>query len=209
MQKEKIDKKDHILAVAEKIFSELGYDGASTRAISKEAGVNMAMLNYYFGSKEGLFKAVFERRASSFGTTLQHISEEAISSWEKLEKCVESYIDRIMANSCFYKLIYRELSLQRSENTKTITDILFKNILPVKTILKDGIENGSFRPDIDIEMLIATMFGTKFYVMNAPPMASALLGLEVEDEKVLEEQIKPRMKKHLKSLFKAYLLIEN
>jgi AcrR family transcriptional regulator len=52
MDKDKIDKKDHILDVAERVFSELGFDGASTRTISGEAGVNMAMLNYYFGSKE-------------------------------------------------------------------------------------------------------------------------------------------------------------
>jgi AcrR family transcriptional regulator len=61
MDKDKIDKKDHILDVAERVFSELGFDGASTRVISGEAGVNMAMLNYYFGSKEGLLLAVFRR----------------------------------------------------------------------------------------------------------------------------------------------------
>jgi AcrR family transcriptional regulator len=62
MEKEKTDKKDHILDVAERVFAELGYDGASTRLISGEARVNMAMLNYYFGSKEGVFLAIFERR---------------------------------------------------------------------------------------------------------------------------------------------------
>ena len=45
MDKDKIDKKDHILDVAERVFSDLGYDGASTRTISGEAGVNMAMLD--------------------------------------------------------------------------------------------------------------------------------------------------------------------
>ena len=48
------------------VFADLGYDGASTRLISSEAGVNMAMLNYYFGSKEGLFVAIFERKMLFF-----------------------------------------------------------------------------------------------------------------------------------------------
>ncbi|RYE31344.1 MAG: TetR/AcrR family transcriptional regulator, partial [Sphingobacteriaceae bacterium] len=83
MEKEKTDKKDHILDIAEKVFSELGYDGASTRLISGEANVNMAMLNYYFGSKEGLFIAVFERKINSFKTLLQSISEdESLNSWQ-------------------------------------------------------------------------------------------------------------------------------
>jgi len=207
MQKEKIDKKDHILIVAERVFSELGYDGASTRLIAKEAAVNMAMLNYYFGSKDGLFKAVFERRSSTLGAVLHHINEEDISSWEKLQKCIDLYIERIMPNSCFYKLVYRELSLlQRSEHTDTITTVLMKNILEIKKVIKDGIENGSFRQDADVEMLIATLLGTKYYIMNAPSISSAFLELDVEDEKVLNEQIKPRMKRHLINLLKAYLL---
>lgn len=210
MNKEKIDKKERILDVAERMFSDLGYDGASTRIISKEAGVNMAMLNYYFGSKDGLFTAVFERRVSTFRATLQNINNEHITSWEKLQRCVDYYIDRIISNSCFHKLIHRELSLsQRSELTKTIIDILFKNVIEVKKIITDGIDNGSFKTDIDIEMVIATLFGTKYYILNTPQMSSAILERDVENEKVMEEELKPRMKNHLKNLFKAYLLNED
>ncbi|MGV8877430.1 MAG: TetR/AcrR family transcriptional regulator [Sphingobacteriaceae bacterium] len=210
MDKIKVNKKEHILDVAERMFSELGYDGASTRLISKEAGVNMAMLNYYFGSKEGLFSAVFERRVATFQAILQNINQEKISSWEKLQKCVDYYIDRIISNSCFHKLIHRELSLmQRSDITKVITEILLKNVVEVKKIIEDGIANGSFKSDVDVEMLIATMFGTKYYVMNSPQLSSAFLELDVEDQKVMEEELKPRMKKHLKRLFKAYLVYED
>ncbi|TCK85184.1 TetR/AcrR family transcriptional regulator [Albibacterium bauzanense] len=210
MDKEKIDKKERILDVAERMFSDLGYDGASTRIISKEAGVNMAMLNYYFGSKDGLFTAVFERRVSTFRATLQNINNENITSWEKLQRCVDYYIDRIISNSCFHKLIHRELSLsQRSELTKTIIDILSKNVIEVKKIITDGIDNGSFKADIDVEMVIATLFGTKYYILNTPQMSSAILERDVENEKVMEEELKPRMKSHLKNLFKAYLLNED
>jgi len=210
MDKEKIDKKERILDVAERMFSDLGYDGASTRIISKEAGVNMAMLNYYFGSKDGLFTAVFERRVSTFRVTLQNINNENINSWEKLQRCIDYYIDRIISNSCFHKLIHRELSLsQRSELTKTIIDILSKNVIEVKKIINDGIDNGSFKADIDVEMVIATLFGTKYYILNTPQMSSAILEKDVENEKVMEEELKPRMKNHLKNLFKAYILNED
>src|SRR3954464_9723438 len=111
MDKDKIDKKDHILDVAERVFSEKGFDGASTRMISGEAGVNMAMLNYYFGSKEGLFLAVFERKISSFQELLQNIgNDESMSSWDKLSLCIDKYVDRIGVNNCFQKLINREMS---------------------------------------------------------------------------------------------------
>jgi len=109
MEKEKIDKKDHILDVAEKVFSEHGFDGASTRMISGEANVNMAMLNYYFGSKEGLFIAVVERKITSFQDILINLGSTGMSPWDKIEQYIEIYGDKVVNNNCFQKLLYREL----------------------------------------------------------------------------------------------------
>lgn len=57
------DARTAILDAAERLFAELGYGGASMRAIAREAGVNQALVHYYFDSKDGLFSAVIERRA--------------------------------------------------------------------------------------------------------------------------------------------------
>ena len=211
MDKDKIDKKDHILDVAERVFSDLGFDGASTRMISGEAGVNMAMLNYYFGSKEGLFLAIFERKISSFQTLLQNIgNDESITSWDKLAKCIDNYVDRIIVNNCFQKLINRELSMnKRWELSDKITEILMVNVIELKKILDEGIKNGSFFKDIDTQLLIATIFGTKNYVINTPHISSLLLGHDIRDEKFLEEKLKPRIKKYMKRLLKAYLMTDN
>ncbi|MBB3054494.1 TetR/AcrR family transcriptional regulator [Mucilaginibacter gotjawali] len=211
MDKDKIDKKDHILDVAERVFSDLGFDGASTRMISGEAGVNMAMLNYYFGSKEGLFLAVFERKISSFQTLLQNIgNDESISSWDKLEKCIDNYVDRMIVNNCFQKLINREMSMgKRWDLTDKITEILMINVMEFKKIFEEGIKNGSFGKDIDPELMIATIFGTKNYIINAPHIASLMLGHDIRDEAFLEEKFKPRFKTYMKQLLKSYLMNNN
>lgn len=208
MEKEKTDKKDHILDVAEKIFSELGYDGASTRTISGEAGVNMAMLNYYFGSKEGLYLAVFERKISAFRTLLQNIgSDDSISAWDKMERCIDNYVERIITNSCFQKLINRELSLnKRSEITDKMTSILMTNVYEFKKIIQDGIDNGQFHSDADQELVVLTIFGTKNYIVNSPHIVSRLLGIDTLDDTFLEEKLKPRMKVYMKRLIKSYLV---
>ena len=211
MDKDKIDKKDHILDVAERVFSDLGFDGASTRAISGEAGVNMAMLNYYFGSKEGLFLAIFERKISSFQTLLQNIgNDESISSFDKLAKCIDNYVDRIIVNNCFQKLINREISMsKRSDLSDKITQILMVNVLEIKKILDEGVKNGSFFKDIDTQLVIASIFGTKNYIINTPNIASQILGHDIRDEKFLEEKLKPRIKIYMKRLLKAYLMNDN
>jgi len=204
-ESDKKDKKAVILGIAEKLFAELGFDGASTRHIAQEAGVNMAMLNYYFGSKDGLYKAVLQKRITEFRQTLSSINEQKISSWLKLEQTVEAYVDRVMSNNGFHRLIQRELSLtQRSEISDVLVENILINVNEVKRILEDGIAEGTFR-DVDVEMTIATIFGTKYYVVNSTLIASSLLGKDLNDPMVVQEEVKPRLKKHLKDILKAHL----
>ncbi len=56
-----IDTKDRILNAAERIFAERGLDAVSLRAVTTEAGVNIAAVNYYFGSKAALLQAMTQR----------------------------------------------------------------------------------------------------------------------------------------------------
>jgi AcrR family transcriptional regulator len=208
MDKDKIDKKDHILDVAERVFSELGFDGASTRTISGEAGVNMAMLNYYFGSKEGLLVAVFNRKIVSFQNLLQNLgSDGSMTAWDKVGKYIEMYAERVVNNNCFQKMLYQELAMQRrGDLADKISEILMKNVSEVRKILQDGIDNGEFNKDIDMEMVIATIYGTKNFIINAPQLTSNMLGYDIQNDKLLEERLKPRIEAYLKRLLKSYLL---
>jgi AcrR family transcriptional regulator len=61
MKESSSDKKQTILDTAEKLFAQYGYDPTSTREIAEKSGVNVAMISYYFGSKENLLKAIITR----------------------------------------------------------------------------------------------------------------------------------------------------
>jgi AcrR family transcriptional regulator len=211
MDKDKIDKKEHILDVAEKVFSELGFDGASTRTISGEAGVNMAMLNYYFGSKEGLFLAVFNRKIKSFQNILQNIgSDDTISSWNKVELYIDLYVQRVVSNNCFQKMLYQELAMQRrGQLSDEIAGILMTNVMELKKIIQDGVDKGEFNKDVDLDLIIATIYGTKNFIINAPQLASTMLGYDIQDEKILEGTFKPRIESYMKKLLRAYLVNEH
>jgi len=211
MDKDKIDKKDHILDVAEKVFSELGYDGASTRSISGEAGVNMAMLNYYFGSKEGLFLAIFNRKINSFRDVLHDLGNDGqLSAWDKVSAYVDLYADRVVNNNCFQKMLYQEMSMnKRGELSENLTNILMQNVEEFNNILREGVANGEFDADIDLELVTATIYGTKNFIINAPQLTSAMLGYDILDEKNLEEKFKPRIRAFQKKLLRAYLVKEN
>lgn len=202
---EKNEKKELILDIAEKLFSELGFAGASTRMIAGEAQVNMAMLNYYFGSKEGLYKAVLERRMSGFRETLMSLNEESISSWDKVYRCVDMYVDRTLGNNCFHRLIHREMSSQlQTETTDLIAEAVMRNVYEVKRIIEEGIENGSFRP-VDVDMTVASLLGTKHFVINSTLISSKMFGKDLSDVQIVQQEINPRMKTYLKDLLTAHL----
>ena len=70
------DTKERILDAAEQLLAEHGFAGASVRAIASSAGVNLASINYHFGSKEALVQAVFERRIRPMNEERLHLLDE-------------------------------------------------------------------------------------------------------------------------------------
>ena len=57
-----VSSRERILEEAERLFGAYGFDGASMRQVAEAAGVPPALVSYHFGSKEGLYRAVFDRR---------------------------------------------------------------------------------------------------------------------------------------------------
>jgi len=107
-------------------------------------------------------------------------------------------------------MLYQEMAMQRrDELADKISDILMKNVSEIHKILQEGIDNGEFNKDIDMEMVTATLYGTKNFIINAPQLTSNMLGYDIQDEKMLEERLKPRIQAYLKKLLKAYLLKEH
>jgi AcrR family transcriptional regulator len=202
--KEKVDKKESILDAAEKLFSEMGYDGTSTRMIAAKARVNMAMLNYYFGSKDGLYKSVLERCLEIFDQDSSILNDQD-SSWDKLYKCLDFYTEQVLSDNYFQRLIHRELSLQqRSDMTDFITESIVRTTNEIKQIISEGIESGAFR-NVDVELTVASIFGTKYYLINSTHIASKILNKDLQNPQIMKNEIKPRVKKHLHDLLNAHL----
>jgi len=201
---EKPDKKANILSAAETLFSELGYEGTSTRQIAKESGANMSMINYYFGSKEGVFLEIMNKRLLEFNVQLTSINEERISSLEKLMQIIESYTRRILDNISFHKMMHRELSLaQRPEMFCKLKDAMSLNLNVIEQIINEGIAEGSFKA-IDIRMLIASIMGTITNVATMPSKITRGSVLDItipEDREVLTQ----RLILHLKDLVTTYI----
>ena len=129
MKTEFTEKQIQILEVAETLFAEKGFDGTSIRDISKVAKINVAMISYYFGSKERLLQSLIVYRTTDIKTQLEHLLEEDLEPIEKVNKLIEIYINRINNNKGIYRILHFELSSKkREQNLQAFTEFRKGNI---------------------------------------------------------------------------------
>jgi AcrR family transcriptional regulator len=203
-----VSKKEIILKAAEELFAEHGYEGTSVRKLAKYANVNIAMISYYFGSKEKLFEELVEFRASVLREKLRGVNENVEDPSQRIECVVSLIVDRIFTNPLFHKMVHREISLQqRSGMNDRIVNILLKNIEQVKKMIQDGIKKKVFR-NADVELVICSLFSTTSQVAQSSAFSEKLLGLKIGISEKQNEQIRMRLKNYLCDLLKHYLLIE-
>src|ERR1700753_1588819 len=102
------EKQMAIINTAEKLFALNGFDGTSVRDIAQEAGINIAMISYYFGSKEKLMEAVFEHRTLNIRSKVETLLQnEELTALQKVNILIDDYVDRIIQQQEFHKIMTR------------------------------------------------------------------------------------------------------
>ncbi len=81
------------------VFTKKGYAATKTRDIAEQAGLNLALLNYYFRSKEKLFMIIMEEKLTEmFQSLFPILNDESLSIEQKIEHAAHSYIDMLLRN---------------------------------------------------------------------------------------------------------------
>ncbi|KGO91640.1 TetR/AcrR family transcriptional regulator [Flavobacterium subsaxonicum] len=202
------DKQVDILLAAEQLFAEEGFDGASIRTIAKLAHVNIAMISYYFGSKEKLLEALIIHRTSSMKMQLENISREDLSPFEKVDRLIDLYIWRINENKCMYQIMHFELTTKkRILNMESFMEIKKSNAEIFRRIIEEGQQKGDFRKDLTIELIPPTILGTIVHFRSNRLYFEKILGLDTEE--AYESYITNELTLHIKQTIKALLANEN
>ncbi len=136
-----------IFDAARKVFIEKGFDGARMQEIALVAGINKALLHYYYRTKEKLFNAIFERVFSQFIPKVLVFIESDKSITEKIEFFIYTYIDVLLKNPFIPQFVINELN----RNPAHITEMLSKHIIGTDAfnkfsiLLTNEIRKGSVR----------------------------------------------------------------
>jgi len=203
------DKQLQILAVAEKLFAELGFAGTSVRQIAKEAEINIAMISYYFGSKEKLLEQLLVYRMSNFKFDLLDIIKHDDRSYSmRLEQLVSLYIQRIHKNNRIYRIIHSELqSPTRNQSFEIYQNQKDENFKTLEAFIKQGQQAGAFKTDVEIMLLIPTLIGTYFHFKYNQDFF--IKNYKLNSKKDIDQFVETTLTKHLQSTFKALLTYEN
>ncbi|ULQ55373.1 TetR family transcriptional regulator [Flavihumibacter rivuli] len=207
---EKVEKRDQILEAAEQLFFNKGFEGTSVREVCQLANVNVAMVNYYFGSKEGLFEKMIERRASFLKGKLQQLmDDQSLSAAEKINRIIDSYVERLFSHRGFTLTIMREMTVQqRSHFHETMANIFIGNMRIIKHIVQKGIDDGEFRK-VDIEMTLSSLIGTIYQVLINDCMVIKMTDAPADFKPYEDDSFMERVKLHLKDMMHAHLQNKN
>jgi len=203
-----VDKKAHIIQAAIELFAEKGFEGTSIRELAAKADVNIAMINYYFGSKEKLFETMVEHKAAYVREQLEGIvGNKDLTEIQKIDAIIESYVERFLTQHKYHRVIHHELMLRQREVLHDgITAIFKRNKEIMRIIIDDGMKKKIFRK-VDPELSIASMIGTINQVLLSKSMCRLMLNEDKPDfDPYTDMEFRERLIKHIKQLMHAHLL---
>ncbi len=202
------EKQLEILQVAEQLFAEEGFDGTSVRDIAKKANVNIAMISYYFGSKEKMLEALVLNRIADMRLQLESLYNETLPPFEKVDKLIELYISRINKNRCIYQILHFEFSTKKRElNFDAFTEMKQQNFETFQNIINEGQKAGAFQQNINVALLPPIIMGTYFQFHMNKPLYLKILNIKTEEE--YNNYIATTLTQHIQKTIKALLVYAN
>ena len=177
-----------ILEAAKTIFQAKGMDGARMQEIADEAGINKAMLHYYYRSKQLLFEAVFANAFSLLAPQINTILNDDSSIEEKIIKFCSNYISFIIKHPYLPSFIIQELNRNPDFILKMRDNSGFPNTEKFKKQVVLEIEKGIIKP-IKAEQLFINIMALNVFPFVAKPLLQNLINVKEEEyQKIVEER---------------------
>ena len=200
-----------LLDTAESLFSQKGFDGTSVRDIAEAAGINTAMISYYFGSKEKLMEEIFERKSLNIKEKVANLlKDDSLDPLEKMYSLVDMYIEGILSRKTFHRILLCEQIINQNPSIIMMLDKMkTKNSEYINDLIRLGQKKGMFRKNIDIPMMTNTLMGTVFHTLVNLDFYKTYHHMEGMKDEEFERVVKKRLSVHIKNIYKAILTHES
>lgn len=201
------EKQIQILEVAEKLFAENGFDGTSVRQVAKEAEINVAMISYYFGSKEKMLEALLLYRISDFKMELEQAITPEMDAHEKIDAFVQIIITRVHRNRRTHKIVNFEYAKDsRQIDYDSYIAQKKENYEIIERFVRNGQDQGVFSKNINIPLLVPTVLGTYFHFYYNKKIFQSVHNLP--DQPAIDKYVQEVLIPHIQQTLKALLTYE-
>jgi TetR/AcrR family transcriptional regulator len=171
-----------ILDAALNEFSSNGLAGARTERIAEAAGVNKALIYYYFQGKDALYAATLEFAAERMAAASMRVLNLECSAGERLLSFALSHFDRIYSQPFFQSLLQQEMMRFRKGESIAISPLVEKLFRPMGdrmlAVAEEGIRSGELILVDSSQVIYATLGPNVFYFLSAPMMR--MIGVETD-----------------------------
>lgn len=162
-----------ILEAAKSVFQAKGLDGARMQEIADQAGINKAMLHYYYRSKDLLFEAVFKSAFSLLAPQLNAILNDDSAIEDKIKNFTYNYISFMMKHPYLPNFIIQELNRKEDFILKLKENTGFPNLDKFKVKVEEGINQGNINP-IKADQLFVNIIALSIFPFLGKPLIKAL-----------------------------------
>jgi AcrR family transcriptional regulator len=167
MGKKFTDKQIHILNVAEELIANKGFEGTSVRDISTKAQINVAMISYYFGSKEKMMFQLYHFRVQR---TREHFAEfsETIKDGKpemQMREIVKYIVSQLFTYAYFHGFVSQELRQNEHLKQELLAFYQFC-VMKIDEVLKKGIASGVFTFAPKPEDILSIILGTTLFTIR-------------------------------------------
>ena len=195
-----ISTEERIKAAARKVFHQKGFAGTRTRDIAEEAGINHAMLNYYFRSKEKLFGIVMMETMAQFfkGVNLM-LNDESTSLDEKIDLIVSNYVDLLLKEPELPTFILNEVrpNPQAFVEQNPIKEALTHSVLTRQ--YAEAVARGEVT-EPNLMQAILNVIGLVIFPFIAKPILTSIVNIPEEQYKALMLQRKTLIPQWIKAM---------
>src|SRR5882672_9654920 len=191
-------KKEKIKDAARKVFTRKGFSATRTRDIAEEAGLNLALLNYYFRSKEKLFEIIMTEKMQKFlGGVASIINDDATTLEKKIELITNHYIDMLTQNPDLPIFVLSEI---RNNSDHLVKTFQFGNFLQHSVFFKQLQVN---RPDVNPLHFVINLLGTTIFPFVGKPIFMAVGNMNQNDFDAIIEERKKLIPKWMRAMLQT------
>ncbi len=168
------DTRESILKSAERLFAEKGFELTTVREIAQGSGVNVAMIYYYFKTKEGLHQEIIEESFSHLYHSLTEGVDEEKRPEEKIHDVIKVYVTFLHHHKNHHRIILRETVSQSDHIEMIVKKYVSNNFNLIHGVIEEGVRAGVFKKQ-DTALSTFSLVGMILYYFTYEPIFTRLI----------------------------------